>query len=276
MPSPHRKTMLGALIWVKRGSAYRAKGSHQPVANKSVTEDAVLGGRIRIRQPSAGYRVNVDTMLLAAAVQAHAGMRLMEAGCGVAAAAIAVAARNENITLLGVERDQNIAMVARENVALNAMSERVEIATGDALDKHANYGVFDGVFFNPPFDAEGVGRAPDEVRRHAHIADMPIDAWIAALCDRLKGGAALTLIHRAAKLGEILAALQGRLGGPEIVPIRPRADEPAKRVLVRARKGSRAPLKLLKGLDLHDASDAKYTPEAEAILRGEAFIGWGD
>jgi tRNA1(Val) A37 N6-methylase TrmN6 len=241
-----------------------------------VTEDAVLGGRIRIRQPAAGYRVNVDTMLLAAAVQAHAGMRLMEAGCGVAAAAIAVAARNENITLLGVERDQNIAMAARENVALNAMSERIEIATGDALDKQAAYGVFDGVFFNPPFDAEGEGRAPDEVRRHAHIADAPIDAWIAALCDRLKGGAVLTLIHRAAKLGEILAALQGRLGGAEIVPIRPRADEPAKRVLVRARKGSRAPLKLLKGLDLHNASGAKYTPKTEAILRGEAFIGWGD
>lgn len=268
--------MLGPLIWVKRGSPYRAKGSHELMADGSVTEDAFLGGRIRIRQPARGYRVNTDTLLLAAAVATHSGARLMEAGCGVAAAAIAVAARNENITLLGVERDQNIAMVARENVALNAMSGRVEIATGDALDKHADYGVFDGVFFNPPFDAEGEGRAPHEARRHAHITEAPIDAWIAAFSDRLRGGAALTLIHRAAKLGEILAALQGRLGGAEIVPIRPRADEPAKRVLVRGWKGSRAPLKLLKGIHLHDASGAKYTVETEAILRGEAVIGWGD
>jgi len=241
-----------------------------------VTEDALLGGRIRIRQPARGYRVNADTLLLAAAVEARDGMQLMEAGCGVGAASIAVAIRNENISLLGVERETNIAEVARENVALNAMMHRVEIASGDALDKNANYGVFEGVFFNPPFDADGDGAAPAETRRHAYITDASIDVWIATLADRLKGGAALTLIHRAAKLPEILSALEGRLGGPEIIPIRPRAEEPAKRVIVRARKGSRAPLRLLRGIDLHDQSGAKYTPETDAILKGEAALTWAD
>ena len=84
----------------------------------------------------------------------------------------------------------------------------------------------------------------------------------------------LTMIHRASKLQEILTALEGRLGGVEVFPIRPRAEEPAKRVLVRARKGSKAPLRLLKGLDLHDGSAAKHTPEAEAILRGDTVISW--
>ena len=46
-------------------------------------------------------------------------------------------------------------------------------------------------------------------------------------------------------------------------------DAPAIRVLVRARKGSRAPLALLPGLMLNDA-DGKPTAEAEAILRGGA------
>jgi len=246
------------------------------MTDADVTEDALLGGRIRIRQPARGYRVNVDTLLLAAAVEARDGMRLMEAGCGVGAALIAVGARHENIALVGVERETNIAQLARENVAMNAMLQRAEIVTGDALDKMLPLGVFDGVFVNPPFDAEGETRAPAEIRRHAHVSDACVDAWIAALADRLKGGAALTLIHRAAKLPELLAALEGRLGGPEIIPIRPRAGEAAKRVLVRARKGSRAPLRLLKGLDLHDGSDAKYAPETDAILRGEAAISWGD
>src|SRR5262249_6568503 len=126
--------------------------------------------------------------------------------------------------------------------------------------------------FNPPFDAEGEGAAPAEARRHAYIADASINEWIATLADRLKGGAALTLIHRAAKLSEILSALEGRLGGPEVIPVRPRAEEPAKRIIVRARKGSRAPLRLLRGLDLHDGTRAKYSPETDAILRGEATI----
>jgi len=87
----------------------------------------------------------------------------------------------------------------------------------------------------------------------------------------------LTLIHRAHRLGEILAALEGRLGGVEVFPIRPTADAKARRVIVRAWKGSRAPLKLFAGLDLHpdDGSKDKYTPQTEAILRGEAFINFG-
>lgn len=246
------------------------------MAEFEVTDDVVLGGRLRIRQPARGYRVNVDTLLLAAAVEARDGMRLLEAGCGVGAALLAVAARTENTTFVGLERDANMAALASENVAANGMSTRAEIVKGDVLGRDANRSVYDGAFFNPPYDEEGEGRAPSEARRHAYIADAPIDAWVAALADQLTGGAALTLIHRAHKLPEILSALEGRLGGVEIAPVRPRVSAPAKRVIVRARKGSRAPLRLLKGLDLHDESSAKYTPEADALLRGETILSWGD
>lgn len=244
------------------------------MAERETTEDAILDGRIRIRQPARGYRVNIDTLLLAAAVETVDGARIMEAGCGVGAALLAVAARNENVRLVGVERDRNIASISRENVAANAMMHRIEIVTGDALDRALPLGVFDGVFANPPFDDASEGRPPAEPRRYAHIADAPLDAWIAALADRLTGGAALTMIHRATKLPEILAALEGRLGGTEVIPIRPRAGEAAGRVLVRARKGSRAPFRLSPELVLHDASGAKYSPETEAILRGQATISF--
>jgi tRNA1(Val) A37 N6-methylase TrmN6 len=243
---------------------------------QELTEDALLGGRIRIRQPKRGYRVNVDTLLLAAAVETAPGMRLLEAGCGVGAALIAVAARTENAKLLGLERDANMAALARENLAMNGMSTIAEIVTGDVLGRGANQHTFDGAFFNPPFDGEGEGRAPADVRRHAYIAEEPIERWIGVLADRLKGGAALTLIHRAAKLPDILTGMEGRLGGVEVMPLRPHATAPAKRVLVRARKGSRAPLRLLRGHDLHDASGAKYTPEIAAVLQGEAVLNWGD
>ncbi|MGD9967235.1 MAG: tRNA1(Val) (adenine(37)-N6)-methyltransferase [Hyphomonadaceae bacterium] len=245
------------------------------MADLETTEDALLNGRIRIRQPARGYRVNVDTLLLAAAVEARDGARLMEAGAGVGAALLAVAIRNENVSLVGIERDQNIASILRENVAANAMMHRIDIVTGDALDRALSLGAFDGVFANPPFDSASEGRPPIESRRYAHIADATLDRWIGSLADRLTGGAALTLIHRAAKVPEILAALEGRLGGVEVIPIRARAGEAAARVLVRARKGSRAPFRLCPELVLHDASGAKYTAETEAILRGEAGISFG-
>jgi|CXWL01.1.fsa_nt_gi tRNA1(Val) A37 N6-methylase TrmN6 len=266
------KTMLGCHAPVKLGSPDRANGSHVP--EQEFTEDAILDGRIRVRQPARGYRVNVDTILLAAAVEVKSGMRLMEAGCGVGAAVLAVAQRAQGASFLGIEREANIAALARENVAMNEMSACVEILTGDVLERSANVGVFDGVFLNPPFDQAGDGHAPAEARWAAQITDAPIDAWISALADRLSGNAALTMIHRASKLAEILAAIDGRLGGVEIVPIHPSESTPAKRVLVRARKGSRAPLRLLRGIALRDVSGAKHTPQVEAILRGEAQIAW--
>ena len=267
--------MVGGACRVKLGSPKRAKGSHdfdELVMSDDVVETRILGGRLLIRQPSEGYRVNADTLLLAAAVETPG--RLLEAGTGVGAVALAVTQRSPETQVLGIERAARMAALARENIAANGMSARVSVLQSDALNLDDGLGTFDGVFFNPPFNDAEEGRAPTEARRPARVAEAPMSAWIGALANRLKGGAALTLIYRAERLGEILAALEGRVGGPEVFPIRPRAEAPAKRVIVRARKGSRAPLRLLRGLDLHDDGGAKHTPEAEAILRGDALISW--
>ena len=245
-----------------------------------LTEDAILGGRVRIRQPARGYRVNVDTLLLAASLPRviAEGARVAEPCCGVGAALLAVAARHEgDVTFVGIERDTAFADVARQNVELNAASHRTQIIEGDALDAGADYGLFDHVFFNPPYDTLGEGRAPSQAKRAAYLADRPIGDWVKVWSNRMRAQATLTLIHRAHRLGEILWALDGRLGGVEVLPIYPNAQASAKRVIVRARKGSRAPLQILRGLSLHpsETSNDKYTPEANAVLRGEALLWFG-
>jgi tRNA1(Val) A37 N6-methylase TrmN6 len=254
------------------------------MAEPEITEDVLLNGRVRIRQPAHGYRVNVDTLLLAAtlpdAVIRSNGSRVVEPCCGVGAALLAVATghtRAGEVEFVGIERDPVYAALARQNVELNAQAHRTRIVEADALDSRADFGLFDYVFFNPPYDDPGEGRAPAESRRAAHIADRPIADWIKVWSNRMRAHASLTLIHRAHRLGDILAALDGRLGGVQVFPIRPTADAKARRVIVRASKGSRAPLTLFAGLDLHpsEASADKYTPQAEAILRGEAHIGFG-
>lgn len=251
-------------------------------ADVTLTEDALLGGRIRIRQPAKGYRVNVDTLLLAATFDPRmnwGGCSFVELGCGVGVALVAIAKNHETkappVRLLGIERDPHYAALARENASANVAT--VEIIEDDALAMEWRRGSFDRVLFNPPYDYPGEGRAPAPQRTAAHIAERPIGDWIKIWSNRLTGDGHLTLIHRASRLPEILAAMEGRLGGVCILPIRPTADAPARRVIVRARKGSKAPLKLFGGVDLHpnDGSKDKYTPEAEAILRGETFIDLG-
>jgi tRNA1(Val) A37 N6-methylase TrmN6 len=234
-----------------------------------VTEDRLLDGALLLRQSAKGYRAGADALLLAAAVAP--GAELLEAGCGPGAALLAAARRLPEARLTGIERDPAAAALARHNAAANGLAERVAILEGDVFGDIPQ--TFEGIFCNPPFADAGAGRAPSPGRQGARVSEHPIGAWVARLSNHLVGGGVLTLIHRADRLAALIAGFEGRLGGVTIYPVRPRAGAPASRVLMRGVKGSRAPLALLKGLDLHDASGA-FTPEADAVFRGKASIDW--
>jgi tRNA1(Val) A37 N6-methylase TrmN6 len=90
----------------------------------------------------------------------------------------------------------------------------------------------------------------------------------------VREGGSITLIHRADRLADILAGLAPKAGSVQVLPVHPFADQPAKRVLVRAVKTGRAPLRLLPPLVLHTRDGGKHTPQAEAVLRGEADLVW--
>src|SRR4051812_43685511 len=96
----------------------------------SFTDDTVLGGRVRLRQPLAGYRAGMDAALLAAACDATAGERILDAGCGAGAAMLAAAARRPGCTFVGVERDPEALEFARENIVLNDLAGRTEARQG--------------------------------------------------------------------------------------------------------------------------------------------------
>ena len=55
--------------------------------------DSLLGGQVALWQPADGYRVAIDTVLLAAAVRVGPGARVLELGSGVGAASLCVANR---------------------------------------------------------------------------------------------------------------------------------------------------------------------------------------
>jgi tRNA1(Val) A37 N6-methylase TrmN6 len=135
---------------------------------------------------------------------------------------------------------------------------------------------FDMAFANPPFfDDPSAIRGPAPAKQGAWIADTGLDAWTRFLLRAVRDGGRVLMIHRADRLFDLIALLGGQAGSFQVRPIHPFEDRPAKRVLVRAVKGGRAPLVLLPMLVLHDGSGAKHTTEADAILRGEAGLAWG-
>ncbi|MBS0295772.1 MAG: methyltransferase domain-containing protein [Proteobacteria bacterium] len=248
-----------------------------------VTEDRLLGGRVRLRQPAKGYRAGLDAALLAAAAELKPGERALEAGCGAGAVLFQAAARFPGARLTGVERDPEALALAQQNIALNDAEGRVEVRAGDVGRGFAGQGFlkpgeppFDLALANPPFfDDAGALRAPSPEKRGAWIADAGLDAWTRFLLKAVREGGRVLMIHRADRLFDVIALLGATGGSFQVRPVHPHADEPAKRVLVLATKTGKAPLKLLPPLVLHvRGSGEKHTPEAEAILRGEAGLPW--
>ncbi|MCR5874736.1 methyltransferase [Phenylobacterium sp. J426] len=243
----------------------------------ATTEDRLLDGRVRLLQPARGYRAGLDAALLAAACDALPGQRVIEAGCGAGGALLAAAVRRPQARFTGVERDETARGLAERNVGLNGLGDRVEILAGDVNVPFAKLGLepFDAVIANPPFfDDPTALRAPAPEKTNAWMAEGGLAAWTPFLTKAVREGGTITIIHRADRLADLLDLLSAKAGSFQIRSVHPYADEPAKRVLVRAVKTGKAPLKLLPPLVLHERGGAKHTAEAEAVMRGEAGVQW--
>jgi tRNA1(Val) A37 N6-methylase TrmN6 len=235
----------------------------------AVTEDALLGGRVRLAQPVKGYRAAIDPVLLAAAVPARGGERVLELGCGTGAAALCVLARVPELHVTGVEIEPAVAALARRNAAANGAGERFMVLEADAESPRLLAGdLFDHAMLNPPFHDRAAARpSADPLKARANAAPPgALGAWIGLALRRLKGGGTVTLIHKPERLHAILAALDGRAGAVRIKPLQPRPEAAAIRVLAQAVKGSRAPLALLPPLVLH-AAGGRPSAALEPILR---------
>ncbi|MEL6481790.1 MAG: methyltransferase, partial [Pseudomonadota bacterium] len=236
-----------------------------------------LGGRVRLLQPRAGYRAATDPVLLAAAVPAKAGETVLELGIGAGAASLCLAARVAGLALTGLEIEPGYAALAQANAAVAGAA--LEVIEGDvaAMPPALRARRFDHVILNPPYHAHGpASPVPVRDRAHREVAGAGgLTAWIAAAVKRARPRGRVTLIHRAERLPEILAALHGPAGDIRVLPLTARAGRPAGRVVVTARTQVATPFALLAPLVLHagavHASDGDdFTPEARAILRDAA------
>lgn len=239
------------------------------------TDDAVLDGRLRLRQPARGHRFGHDAILLAAACPSRPGELVVELGAGVGAAGLALAARVDGTRVTLVEIDPQLAALAAENAERNQLAERVSAVV---LDVGAPARAFAAaglrpesiarVLMNPPFNDPARQRAsPDGSRRLAHAAaKATLASWVRTAARLLRPRGTLSLIWRADGLRDVLDALASGFGAVTVRPVYPKPEEPAIRILVCATKASRAPLALLPGLSLADRS-GRPTPEAEAVLR---------
>ncbi|MCP4383582.1 MAG: methyltransferase [Hyphomicrobiales bacterium] len=245
-----------------------------------VTVDAFLDGRVEAVQPAVGHhRSGLEAVLLAASLDARISGTVVDLGAGVGVAGFCTAARCRRAKIVLIERNADALACAKAALARPAnadFAERVRIVAADitapeAERSRAGMGrdLAEHVLLNPPFYRQGDGTgSPDAARADAHRLDAGgLDSWLRAAASVLKIRGDVTIVFRAGGLDELLAAVGRRFGALDLLPVQPRADVAASRILARAVKGSRAGLRILPPLVLHGEAGSDYTPAVEALLR---------
>lgn len=244
------------------------------IARIKTVSTTLLNGSVHLLQPEKGFKASTDTVFLAAAVPANAGDAVCDMGCSSGGAGLCVIRRVPNIRLTGIEVDEQMIVLARENASLNDCVEDCSFIEGDIREAcKPMERQFDHVMCNPPYMESGTWMpAPQESRRRARgyhgLDEGALKDWIAAAHRLLKDGGTLTMIHRADRTQDIVSILshKNHFGALEILPLFSKQGQPAKRVIIRAKRARKTPSILHAGLALHE-QDGSYTRAAEEILR---------
>lgn len=234
------------------------------------SSDHFFDGRLIIRQPVDGYRAGSDPLFLAAAVSARAGETVLDLGCGVGTAALSLLARIPDVTATGLDIQEDLVGLANDNALANSMADRFQAISGSltAPPKAVPNHHYHHVMTNPPWYEPGTINPPSAVSKAiGHLEEVDLAQWLKLAVRFLRPKGRLYVVHRADRLGGILAGLDPlAVGEIKVFPLWPKAGRAASRVLVTARKDVRTPLEIVPGLVLHDL-DGGYTVHADDILR---------
>ena len=243
---------------------------------EALTRDAFLNGLVQAWQPAKGYRAATDPVFLAASVPARAGQSVLELGCGVGVASLCLNARVPGLLLAGVELQPEYAALARRNAAENGAAFEVVEADLRALPPTLRERSFDHVIANPPYYAAQGPAAQDIGRDRALREDTPLADWVDVALRRCRDGGHVSLIHLTERLPDLLAAFQGR-ASVIVLPLAARRRRAARRIIVQARKGGRAPFTLLPSFvihqgDSHPGDGEFFTDEVRALMRSAGAL----
>ena len=247
-----------------------------PEPGPGTSQDTLLGGRVTIFQPAAGYRAAIDPVLLAAAVPAESGEKVLNVGSGTGAAVLSLAARLAGVRVTGLETAPDLVRLAEMSAKESGLAGRVLFIEGNLLSPPGGMvpDGFDHIMANPPYLAEGSGNPPlDAAKRRATVeGDAKLGDWLRFALAMVRDGGTVTVIHRYDRRDEVAAGLKESAGGVVVFPLwRQERGGEAKRVIVQARKGAAEEARTASGLVLHDEGGG-YMPEADAVLRNAGAL----
>lgn len=256
-------------------SGVRGKGYGKGVGVKNEeTLDELRKYGLKIIQPRDGYRFSLDPLLLCDFAAILDGEKSVDLGAGCGIIPLILAQKAQGSRLVGVESQAEMADLAERNVALNGLTERVDIRHADILDARKLFPAssFDLVVANPPYRKRGTGRISPKPGRDLarHESTAALRDFLAAAKNLVTLAGRICFIYHPSRLAEFLT----EAGIMKLSPVRLRmvhgnSTAEARMFLVELVKGRKCDLAVLPPLFVYD-DKGEYTQEMEMIFGGKA------
>jgi len=222
-----------------------------------------------IIQDPAKFCFGMDAVLLSGFCNVGKGESVLDLGTGTGVIPILLAAKTKAKYLAGIELQEENADMAARSVEYNALAERVRIIHGDVtkIEDIVSAHSFDVVTANPPYMKLGSGATCEHSAKAIarHELTMSLDECLRAAAYALKFGGRLYMVHRPSRLADIMCSLRAhKLEPKQIRFIQPYADKAPNLVLIEARSGGGAELRVMPPLVVYE-KDGNYTKECYEI-----------
>jgi tRNA1Val (adenine37-N6)-methyltransferase len=236
------------------------------------TLDQLTGYGLRIVQPRHGYRFSLDPLLLVDFAAGRGETRSIDLGTGCGVMPLLLARKDPAAVVTGVELQPAMSDLARRNVQLNALEDRVEILSCDIGSLKGRFPVdsFDLVLSNPPYRRPGTGKVSPKAGRDdaRHETTAALADFLSAAKYLVKPSGRICFIYHPCRLAELMAqAAELKLAPLRLRMVHGTAALPARMFLVELMKGRVGELQVEAPLMVR-GENGGYSAEKLRIHRG--------
>ncbi|MEN4045583.1 MULTISPECIES: tRNA1(Val) (adenine(37)-N6)-methyltransferase [Sulfurimonas] len=195
-------------------------------------------------QPDSGYCYNSDSLFLYDFINSfHPKGKVLDVGAGCGVVGLLVARDNEKIELEAVEKQEVFRHFSKTNARVNKIAYRLHEC--DFLDMQ-EIQKYDYIISNPPFYPAGVQKSQNEILFNARYnVHLPLEKFFKKVSRLLRPHSHFIFCYDATQFGNVCVELERvKMKIVDVQFVHPKIDRSASLVMIHARNGSKAMMKV--------------------------------
>lgn len=214
----------------------------------------------------------MDAVLLAQLTNLKAGDFICEFGTGSGVIPLILSGRRNDVKIIALEIQKEMADMALRSVFLNEMQHRISVLEADFC-KSSNLlgsGVFQLVVCNPPYRSlnRGLINPVQQKAMSRHEVTGNLEEWVREAARILSPKGRLAMVYRPQRLAELIVVLkENHLEPKRMIFIQPKKNRAPNLVFVESVKGANPELIVERPLIVYQQS-GEYTEELINLYHG--------